>query len=143
MQLLTRNSKIRKSEKRTFNFGIPAYQSTTGLKTCPNAGACAKGCYALAGAYRFSNVAQAFERRLAVTQSNEFIDLMLKEIDANRAERIRIHDSGDFYSEEYLQRWLKIIRARPHVEFYAYTKMISLFKHRARSEEHTSELQSH
>jgi hypothetical protein len=131
MQLLTRNSKIRKSEKRTFNFGIPAYQSTTGLKTCPNAGACAKGCYALAGAYRFSNVAQAFERRLAVTQSNEFIDLMLKEIDANRAERIRIHDSGDFYSEEYLQRWLKIMRARPHVEFYAYTKMITMFKFHA------------
>ena len=99
--------------------------------TCPNAGACAKGCYALAGAYRFSNVAQAFERRLAVTQSNEFIDLMLKEIDANRAERIRIHDSGDFYSEEYLQRWLTIMRARPNVEFYAYTKMITMFKFHA------------
>ena len=128
MYLLTRNSKIKKSEKRTFNFGIPAYKSASGMFTCPNAGACAKGCYALAGAYRFSNVAQAFERRLAVTQSNEFIDLMLKEIDANRAERIRIHDSGDFYSEEYLQRWLTIMRARPNVEFYAYTKMITMFK---------------
>lgn len=127
---LVRNSKIKKSAKRTFNFGIPAYQSATGLKTCPNAGACAKGCYALAGAYRFSNVAQAFERRLAATQSDLFIDAMLSDIDKQKAERIRIHDSGDFYNEEYLDRWLKIMRARPNVEFYAYTKMISLFNRR-------------
>jgi hypothetical protein len=133
MQLLTQNSKIKKSKKRTFNFGIPAFKSANGMFTCPNAGACAKGCYALAGAYRFSNVAQAFERRLAVTQSNEFIDLMLKEIDDCKAERIRIHDSGDFYSEEYLDKWVKIMVARPNVEFYAYTKMVSMFKKRLNS----------
>lgn len=128
--LLTRNSKIKKSKHRTFNFGIPAYKSASGMFTCPNAGACAKGCYALAGAYLFSNVAQAFERRLAVTMSESFAETMLKEIDANRAERIRIHDSGDFYSEEYLNKWLEVIKARPKVLFYAYTKMISLFKRR-------------
>lgn len=98
--------------------------------TCPNAGACAKGCYALAGAYRFSNVAQAFERRLTITQSEDFVRIMLQDIDKNRAERIRIHDSGDFYSEEYLDKWLEIVRARPNVQFYAYTKMVSLFKRR-------------
>lgn len=130
--LLTRNSKIRKSKKRTFNFGIPAFLSNSGLKTCPNAGACAKGCYALAGAYRFSIVAQAFEWRLAVTQSTDFVPIMLREIDFTRAERIRIHDSGDFYSEEYLNKWLCIINSRPQVEFYAYTKMVSLFNRRKR-----------
>lgn len=128
--LLVRNSKIKKSKYRTFNFGIPAYQSGTGLRTCPNAGACAKGCYALAGAYRFSNVAQAFERRLAMTLSSDFVDTMLKDIDEARAERIRIHDSGDFYSEEYLDKWLSIMRQRPNVQFYAYTKMVSMFKRR-------------
>ena len=128
--LLVRNSKIRKSKYRTFNFGIPAYQSGTGLRTCPNAGACAKGCYALAGAYRFFNVAQAFGRRLALTLTVEFVDTMLKDIDESRAERIRIHDSGDFYSEEYLDKWLEIVRARPSLQFYAYTKMVSLFKRR-------------
>lgn len=127
---LVRNSKIKKSAKRTFNFGIPAYLSSTGLKTCPNAGACAKGCYALAGAYRFSNVAQAFERRLKATLTDEFIQSMLADIDKQRAERVRIHDSGDFYDEAYLNRWIEIIKARPQVEFYAYTKMVSLFKSR-------------
>jgi len=132
MQLLTRNSKIKKSKKRTFNFGIPAFKSASGMFTCPNAGACAKGCYALAGAYRFSNVAKTFEARLAVTLSNDFVNAMLKEIDNCRAERIRIHDSGDFYSEEYLDKWVSIMQARPNVEFYAYTKMVSMFKRRAK-----------
>ena len=126
--LLTRNSKIKKSKKRTFNFGIPAYQSTTGIKTCPNAAACINGCYAKAGAYLFSNVAQAFERRLTIAQSDDFVALMIKEIDINRAERIRIHDSGDFFNEEYLYKWLTIMTLRPNVEFYAYTKMVSMFK---------------
>jgi len=128
MQLLTQNSKIKKSKVRTFNFGIPAYSSTTGLKTCPNAGACAKGCYALAGAYRFSNVARAFEERLQATQAPSFETDMIQAIKKAKAERVRIHDSGDFYSEAYLNRWYRIMRALPNVQFYAYTKMVNMLK---------------
>lgn len=128
MELLTRNSKIKKSTIRTFNFGIPAYQSSSGLKTCPNAGACAKGCYALAGAYRFSNVARAFEARLVATQLKSFSNKMIAAIKKVRAEQIRIHDSGDFYNEEYVNKWISVMQAMPQVKFYAYTKMVSLFK---------------
>jgi protein gp88 len=32
------------------------------------------------------------------------------------------HDSGDFFSDAYLLAWLRIFRARPDVNFYAYTK---------------------
>jgi hypothetical protein len=35
---------------------------------------------------------------------------------------VRIHDSGDFFSDEYTQAWLRVMRARPTVLFYAYTK---------------------
>lgn len=128
MKLLTQNSKIKKSDVRTFNFGIPAFQSSTGLKTCPNAGACAKGCYALAGAYRFSNVAKAFEARLEATQTFGFVTTMISEIQARKAERVRIHDSGDFYSQEYLDKWCTIMEALPKVQFYAYTKQVKMFK---------------
>ncbi len=41
---------------------------------------------------------------------------------------IRVHDSGDFFSEEYLLTWLRIMRNSPNVRFYCYTKEISLFK---------------
>jgi hypothetical protein len=127
--LLTQNSKIKKmSGPRTFNFGIPAYRSATGFNTCPKAGACAAGCYATMGAYRFSNVAKAFEERLTATLSVDFVALMSAEIEKKRAERVRIHDSGDFYSAEYAQKWFSIMRANPNVAFYAYTKQVLLFK---------------
>jgi hypothetical protein len=41
---------------------------------------------------------------------------------------IRIHDSGDFFSDPYLQAWLDICRARPDTNFYAYTKEVSRFR---------------
>lgn len=126
---LTRNSKMRKmSGIKTYNWGIPAYQSSTGFKTCPNAAACAKGCYATQGAYKFSNVAKVFEARLKLAQSPRFANIIHAEIKRRKVERLRIHDSGDFFSIEYLERWLGIIRANPTVQFYAYTKMVSMFK---------------
>lgn len=38
---------------------------------------------------------------------------------------VRIHDAGDFYSDEYLAAWIDIARAHPDVLFYAYTKEVS------------------
>ena len=144
MNLLTQNSKIKKSKKRTFNFGIPAFKSAKGLVTCPKAGACIKGCYAQSGAYNFSNVAQAFEKRLAITMQDNFVQLVVAELNKKKVERLRIHDSGDFYLTDkhgvinpirqanththYIDRWISIMLLCPKVEFYAYTKMISLFK---------------
>lgn len=127
--LLAQNSKLRKSTgKRTFNFGIPAYRSASGQKTCPNAGACAKGCYARSGAYMFGNVKPAYESRLSATGDADFGDRIRAEVRAKRVERVRVHDSGDFYSEGYLYRWVRIANSLPDVEFYAYTKMVSMLR---------------
>jgi hypothetical protein len=41
---------------------------------------------------------------------------------------IRIHDAGDFFSDDYLQAWLRICRARPDLHFYAYTKEVDRFR---------------
>lgn len=145
MNLLTQNSKIKKSGKRTFNWGIPALKSASGAFTCPMAGVCANGCYATMGAYRFSNTAKAFEKRLAISQGPNFETLILNEIAKKRVERLRIHDSGDFYltnaygqldvhnpkanvHTHYLDRWISIMLLAPTVEFYAYTKMVELLK---------------
>lgn len=38
---------------------------------------------------------------------------------------IRIHDSGDFFSDEYIRAWAHIASLRPDVLFYAYTKEVS------------------
>jgi hypothetical protein len=41
---------------------------------------------------------------------------------------VRIHDSGDFFSLEYLAAWLRIVRTTPGTTFYAYTKEVRMFR---------------
>jgi hypothetical protein len=41
---------------------------------------------------------------------------------------VRIHDSGDFFCDPYLLAWLRVIRARPDTNFYAYTKEVARFR---------------
>ena len=137
-KLFTQNRKIKKSNTNqylVFNFGIPAYKSQSGLNTCPMAGICAQGCYAQAGAYNWGNVKTAYEYRLEVSLSAEFISKASEELDkiVRRGIReskqvvIRIHDSGDFYNVRYLSKFIKIMDKYPEITFYAYTKMVPMF----------------
>jgi len=41
---------------------------------------------------------------------------------------IRIHDSGDFFADWYLDDWLYIARQTPAIMFYAYTKEIEMLQ---------------
>jgi hypothetical protein len=41
---------------------------------------------------------------------------------------VRVHDSGDFFSEDYLYGWIEIAWRFPDVLFYAYTKEVSMLK---------------
>lgn len=41
---------------------------------------------------------------------------------------VRIHDAGDFFSDDYLELWLQIARETPDVLFYAYTKEVPRFR---------------
>lgn len=142
--MLTQNGKMKKSSQNgitVVNWTIPAFQSKTGLKTCPNAGLCAAGCYARSGTYRFGNVVAAHEAKLALTQSDAFIGMMIAEIDSWLKKRsvkhlkVRIHDAGDFYSMDYLNRWIAVMShfaTDSRVSFYAYTKQVAMFQSEAK-----------
>lgn len=41
---------------------------------------------------------------------------------------VRIHDAGDFFSDDYLRAWLRIADETPDVLFYAYTKEVTRFR---------------
>ena len=112
MNLLTQNSKLKKTSKelgvRVFNFGIPAYKSASGKLTCPMADGCVKFCYAKKGAYIWSNVKPAFEKRYELSKTDEFVDKMYDEIVKKKPDYVRVHDSGDYYSKKYLNKWIDI-----------------------------------
>lgn len=129
---LSKNAKMKRSEnsefKRIFNWTIPAFMTKDGFKTCPMAGNCVNGCYAKMGAYIWPKVYAKHESNLKLSQSDAFIPTIDAEIKKSKADLIRIHDSGDFYSAEYLSKWIKVAELNPTVQFYAYTKMVEMVK---------------
>lgn len=132
MNLLTQNSKLKKTSEelsvRVFNFGIPAYKSATGKLTCPMADECVAFCYAKKGAYIWKNVKPAFEFRYQLSKTDKFIAKINAEIILKEPEYIRVHDSGDYYSKKYLNKWIDIANANPDVKFYSYTNCIKMLK---------------
>ena len=62
---------------------------------------------------------------VATVQINPAAD---KEIKRKRSlDIVRIHDSGDFYSPAYRDKWFEVMKLNPGIRFYAYTKSYSLF----------------
>ena len=119
MNLLTQNTKLKKTSKalelRVFNFGIPAYKSSSGKLTCPMADGCIKFCYAKKGAYIWSNVKPAFEKRYELSKTDNFITEMNEEIRKKKPDYVRVHDSGDYYSRAYLHKWIQVALSLIHI----------------------------
>ena len=89
---------------------------------------CIKFCYAQKGAYIWSNVSPAFEKRLQISMQDNFVDLMVAEIKKKKVEYVRVHDSGDYYDKRYLAKWFKIAELLPNVKFYSYTNEVGMIK---------------
>jgi hypothetical protein len=132
--LLTQNSELR--PLGVFNWTIPALSAVLSdgqrVNTCPAAGICATLCYARTNTYRFSNVLAAHTRNLelVVTDLASWEQSMIEELTHRRyrSKWVRIHDAGDFFSDEYLEAWLRIAAVTPDVTFYAYTREVSRFR---------------
>lgn len=122
MGMLTQNSKMKKATLKTYNFDIPAG------KTCIGADACKAYCYAMRGFYRMPNVVAKHESNLSASKRDDFVSQMVYEIHQLKdVDAIRIHSAGDFYSKEYLGKWMDIALFNPNIIFYCYTKSIPLF----------------
>lgn len=119
--LLSQNSKMKKATLRTFDFALPA------IKTCIGAGECKSFCYATRGAFNYPNVVNKFEQNYKDSIQLDFVPNIQWEIEKLKPEAIRIHSSGDFYSKDYLNKWIAIANNNPNVVFYCYTKSIPLF----------------
>lgn len=119
-----------------FTWSLPAWVTELDdgriINVCPSAGECAKPCYARKGTYRFRNVKQKHQANLkrVLDDLAGWEREMTEELQKPKFVRkyVRIHDGGDFFSQEYLEAWLRIIRATPTTIFYCYTKEVKMFK---------------
>ena len=119
---------------KVYEFNLPAGH------TCPQANECLMKanrvtgkmengpaqrfrCYA-AAAERFPAVRDARWRNLETLKSSkDLINLILPSI-PKKADRIRIHGSGDFFKQSYFDAWLEIARRNPDKLFWAFTKSV-------------------
>ena len=132
--MLTSNSDLRAD--RVYAWTLPAWAGRfpdgRTYNTCPEASACADLCYARSGTYRFSNVLAAHQRNLRMVLDSPWAweVAMTRELQHRRYQNaiIRVHDAGDFFSDDYVIRWLRIMRASRQATFYAYTKAVSRFR---------------
>ena len=120
MNYLNKNSALKKD--KIFKFSLPV------KKTCIGAKECLKFCYATKGAYIAykKTIDKAHARNFDFTMSKYFKQDMYEEILRRKIKIVRIHDTGDFYSQKYLDNWTIIARSLPNTRFYAYTKSLNL-----------------
>ena len=86
-----------------------------------------EGCYAIKAQKIYPAVLPSRERKLALSKTPEFVGVIVEAIRKLRPKFVRIHDSGEFYSQEYVDKWVTIAKHFPKVTFYAYTKRLKDF----------------
>jgi hypothetical protein len=132
VSLSTGNAKLAKTtgdgEYKVLSFGLPADMDFTNsdgetVNTCPGAASCRAVCYAKQGRYAMESVARPRRNNLEESMKDSFVDSVLSALARKPSYNVvRVHDSGDYYSQEYFDKWVAIASARPDVIFYSYTK---------------------
>ena len=94
------------------------------VSTCPGRTKLCEGiCYATSGFFRFRNVRTSLQKSLEASRDDGFATLVRDEIGRRRSiKAVRIHPSGDFYSVEYIAKWIDIVKSSPNTRFWAYTR---------------------
>tara|TARA_R110002094_G_scaffold221223_2_gene195143 strand:+ start:18 stop:758 length:741 start_codon:yes stop_codon:yes gene_type:complete len=98
-----------------FSFDLPAKITCPGMTS-----ACGSKCYAASMMRVYKGVAAKYARNLELANSDDFVMRMVRDIPP-RCE-FRIHVSGDFYSTEYVDKWIEIAKRRTDVILYTYTR---------------------
>jgi len=91
------------------------------ISTCKPSKWCAKNCYARHGKHGLPNVKNGSNWRLRESKKKDFVERMVKEI-KGKWKYFRIHASGDFYSDDYVDKWIEIIKQCDDTIFLAFTK---------------------
>lgn len=105
--------------------------------TCPyRTKECEKFCYAKKAEKAYPTVLPSRERNLAESKKAEFAANMTETIlqiakgTKKKNIIVRIHESGDFYNQSYVNAWLEIMdncKADRRIKFIAYTKSFKFF----------------
>lgn len=129
-----------KFNKKTTYYPFPVYEwNLPAGHACPFAKVCLVKVDRKTGKFdnkstQYKCYASASERFPAVRKHRwDNFDAMLKDeeiILPKNAKHIRIHASGDFFSQKYFDKWLKVCEENKDVHFWAYTKSLRYWVNR-------------
>lgn len=112
-----------------------SFSALPGEGHCPGAGECLKFCYSFKGWRNFAPFLRQFQnsRLLDTVAGRRFI---VSELDKQLARRkyagrevdVRLYVDGDYRSKGEIRFWMRVLRQRPNVRAYCYSKSLHLFK---------------
>jgi len=98
-------------------FSLPRYW------TCPGkTRLCSRYCYAEQPEKFRGSVVYSRNKNFAWTLRDDFADVVARMIQSFQFPYFRIHESGDFYNQAYLDKWIEVARRNPKTKFLAYVK---------------------
>lgn len=96
-------------------------------KTCPKATKeCVKHCYAKKAERLYPQVLPFREINYNLSKDKNFSEIIESELATTDFKQIRVHESGDLYSQSYFNKWIDIANKVKNKIVYAYTKNYSL-----------------
>lgn len=97
-------------------------------KSCLNCKECYKTCYARKAYRQYPNVKISWNYNLELAKNDpeKLFNSIVNQLKSTKKDIIRIHSSGDFFSQDYIDLWEKIIKSFPDKRFYVYTKVNKL-----------------
>jgi hypothetical protein len=98
-------------------FSLPA------VVTCPGrSSVCERVCYAQRHRYRFQAVIERLVYNFQQCRRRDFVPRVVREIRCKGCLVIRVHVSGDFFSTDYAEKWLGIMKRCPGPRYYWYSR---------------------
>lgn len=129
------NKKLKNNATTSF------YQwNITSVESCPfRTGMCEASCYSLKAEKMYPTVKKRRDSNFEASKQDWFVPAMIEQIEfelsrkKNKGKRVlfRIHEAGDFYSNEYMDKWVQIANhfaGNEQIVFMAYTKSLPFVK---------------
>jgi hypothetical protein len=104
---------------RIASFSLPP------ILSCLNSTHCASRCYARKAYRSYPNTTAAYDRNLKIAKKSlKNLKKQLSDyLSSYKKNKFRIHVSGDFFSQKYLDMWIDIAKQYPDIGFMAFTKV--------------------
>lgn len=124
---------VKISQGNTKLGSIPNFSLPAGITCNPNAPCAKKGCYALKGTFKFSTVQNRYRENYYsyITNPKQAENDLLRQLPGYGY--FRLHVSGDFIDEKYLEMWISIANKLPGLKILAFTKKYDLINQRIAS----------